>query len=86
MSDATPAAELKLATPVQHGSETIEVLKLRKPLTKDLRPLSAQPTFGDLLSVGARLCDQPDSVIDKLDVGDGIKLVELVGGFFPVPS
>lgn len=75
--------EIKLKVPVQHGSTTIEVLTIRKPKAKDLRPMPAAPKFGDLLDLAAVLCGQPASVMDKLEVEDAMEVTGVVGGFFP---
>lgn len=83
MSAPRPVKEIKLGTPIQNGSETIEVLHLRKPVAKDLRGLPASPNFGDLLNLAAVLADQPVSVIDRLEVEDALRVNEVVGSFFP---
>lgn len=75
--------KLFLSAPVNQGSEEITVLTVRKPFAKDLRSLPLEPNMGDFLNVAARLCDQPPSVIDKLEVQDAMALVEVVSGFIP---
>lgn len=74
---------LKLKHPVQHGETTITELTFRRPKAKDFRPFPAKPQLGDILDLAGRLCAQPKSVIDELDVEDMTEVNELVGGFMP---
>jgi len=75
--------DIKLKVPIQHGTSSIEVLTIRKPKAKELRPIPLQPNYGDLLNLAAVLSGQPASVIDKLEVEDAMEVIGVVGGFFP---
>lgn len=72
---------LKLKSPVQYGQELIAELKIRKPKAKDIRKLPQSPNTGDILDLAGRLCGQPPSMIDELDLEDTSALLEIVGNF-----
>lgn len=72
---------IKLQKPVHHGSETISELVVQRPKAKHLRMLPAQPKTGDVLDLAAKLCGQPPSVIDELEMEDTSALLEVVGNF-----
>lgn len=74
---------IKLAEPIQFGSETIEELVFRKPKAKDFRSMPVDPGVGDLLNLAGRLAGQPPSVIDDLSVEDMLAVLEIVEGFIP---
>ena len=73
--------EIDLSEPIQMGDELIETLKLRRPRAKDLKDLSATPSFQDLLKVGQKCAAVPNIVMDKLDGEDAMLVVEAVGDF-----
>lgn len=83
MASERPHVEIELQTPIQHGSEEIKVLRMRKPIARDIRKLPATPNTGDLLDLASILCSQPQSVIDRLEIEDATTVLEAVGDFFP---
>lgn len=83
MPKERPITEVRLGTPIEHGSEKIEVLRIRKPIARDMRAITAAPTFGTLLDMAATLCNQPASVLDQLEPEDAMQVVGVVGAFFP---
>lgn len=70
-----------LATPIQHGTETIKEFDLRRLKAKDFRSLPAELGFDDMLTLASASAAQPPSVIDELDAEDMTKLMEVVGSF-----
>lgn len=72
-----------LATPVEHGSETIEKLTLRRPKGKDLRKLPMEPELGDILDFAGRLAGVTPSVMDEMDAADVVAVAEAVADFLP---
>jgi len=62
--------ELKLATPVQFGSEIVETLIFRKPTGKDLRRLPARPDTSAVMDLAASLCAQTPAFFDMMDAAD----------------
>lgn len=74
---------VKLKEPIQHGSDTITELTLRKPKAKDFRKLPLEPNFGDILDLIARLAGQPPSVIDEMAAEDLTEVADHVAGFMP---
>lgn len=68
-----------LSKPIEYGQKTIEKLVLREMTAKDMRTMRQNMTYGDLLDIGARLSNQPKTVIDRLSARDANELIELVG-------
>lgn len=88
MSTTTQPIEIKLAQPIAYGDKTISVLTLRRPKAGDFRGLKGmdQP-FDMILDFSASLSDLSPAIIDRIDVEDMPKLIEVVSGFlgaFPV--
>jgi hypothetical protein len=73
---------LPLEYPFHFGKKEVSELTLRKPKTKHIKKLSAQPTFGELIRVVEVLSDETPSLIDEVDPSDMTKAVEFVGKFF----
>lgn len=78
-----PEIVIKLKLPIEHGSETIRELVLRRPKAKDFRRLSMEPGMGEMLDLAGELSGQPPSVIDELDVADMLAVAEELGKFMP---
>ena len=76
-------AELKLATPVQFGSELVDTLNFRRPTGKDLRRLPARPDTSAIMDLAAGLCAQTPAFFDMMDAADVMLAVELVTDFLP---
>ena len=74
---------MKLTHPIEIGTETVSELTVRRPKAKDFRRLPANPAFGDILDMAAKLCDVPASTIDELDPEDLMPLMDMVGDFLP---
>jgi len=72
---------LKLEEPIEWGSEMIEELVLKRPTAKDIEHLSSNPTMKELMTIGANCARQPIAMIRKMDGGDAMALVEIVGDF-----
>lgn len=70
---------IELSKPIEFGKKTIECLELREMTAKDMRSLHQNMTYGDLLDIGAKISNQPKSVIDKLSTKDANALIEYVG-------
>lgn len=74
---------LKLAEPVQFGSETIDTLEFRKPVGKDMRRMPTKPDISSMMDFAATLCGQPPSFFDMMSAEDVLAAVELVTDFLP---
>lgn len=82
---------VKLRVPVVWGTQTIQKVTLRKPRTRDVRPIGAMDANGRPLRTSTdeglrllgRLTDHPDAFVDELDVEDMSTLLEVVHGFLP---
>lgn len=80
--------EIPLSHPIRHGEQEIGVLKLRRPCARDFRPLKGMEfPFAMMLDFAAELADLPAATLDRLDVEDVPRVMEVVNGFlsgFPV--
>lgn len=76
----------QLKNPVQHGSEIVTEINVRKPTVKDLRqmPVGGNLKLGDWAEVIISCGDQPKSVVDKIEIDDMFELTGLMGNFLPV--
>ncbi|WP_374342572.1 phage tail assembly protein [Azonexus sp.] len=74
--------EIPLAHPITYGDKTISTLILRRPKAGDFRGLKGMDMpFDMILDFAASLSDLSPAVIDRLDVEDMPKLIEVVSGF-----
>lgn len=74
--------EISLAHPITYGEKTLSVLTLRRPRAGDFRGLKGMDKpFDMILDFAAALSDLSPAVLDRLDVEDMPKLVEVVSGF-----
>lgn len=73
--------KIPLNDPIQHGSETITALELRKPKARDMRGMPLEMGMDDMLTLASRCTAQPPSVIDELSFDDMTKVFEAIGGF-----
>ena len=76
---------IKLKYPIQHGSETINELRVEKRLkAKMFKGIPAQDMlFDHMLVLLGRLTGQPPSIIEELDSEDLFPAVEMVNSFLP---
>lgn len=73
---------IELKKPVTLGDETITKLEFRELLAKDLRSISAKPTFDDFLNLVSKSTLVGKSMIDRLSISDATKAVAVVSSFF----
>lgn len=73
--------KIKLATPIQYGTETITELELRAPKAKDMRGMPVSMGMDDMLTLASRCSAQPPSVIDELSFDDLTAVMEVIGNF-----
>ncbi|MBS1247425.1 MAG: hypothetical protein H6R48_214 [Proteobacteria bacterium] len=74
--------EIKLTHPLAYGDTTVSVLKMRRPKAGDFRGLKGMDKpFDMILDFAAALTDLSPAVLDRLDVEDMPKLIEVVSGF-----
>ena len=74
---------LELFESIQHGSESITELSLRRLKAKDLK-LIRDPdniTMTEQIDLISKLSGQPKSVIEELDAVDVAKAGEIIRGF-----
>ncbi|MQY50178.1 phage tail assembly protein [Rhodocyclus gracilis] len=82
MSEKTATIDIPLAHPISYGEKTISLLQLRRPKAGDFRGLKGMDKpFDMILDFAAALTDLTPAVIDRLDVEDMPKLIEVVSGF-----
>lgn len=74
--------EIPLSKPFPYGETTLSVLKIRRPKAGDFRGLKGvdQP-FDMILDFAAKLSDLTPAIIDRLDVEDMPRVIEVVSGF-----
>ena len=78
----TEKIEIPLAHPIVCGDKTVSVLQLRRPKAGDFRGLTGMDKpFDMILDFAAALTDLTPAVLDRLDVEDMPKLIEVVSGF-----
>lgn len=73
--------KLKLKEPIKQGEELITELEFKIPHAKDMRGMSLEPKFSDILDLAGRLCGHPPSVIDQLSAPDAMEVAAIVGNF-----
>lgn len=74
--------EITLSHAIRHGEETLSVLKLRRPCARDFRPLKGMEfPFAMMLDFAAELSGLPVATLDRLDVEDVPRVMEVVNGF-----
>ena len=83
MADRKKEVVIKLAEPIEHGSEVITEMVVKRPKGRHLRSLPADPSTGDMLDFAVRLAGYPPSVADDLDIDDVAQLIEAVADFLP---
>jgi len=74
---------ITLSVPIQHGTQTLSELSLRKPLARDLRGFSWQELtkFNVLEELLAKLSGLPLSVIGTLDCADYFACLKVLNDF-----
>jgi len=74
--------EIPLSHPITYGDSTLSVLQLRRPKAGDFRGLKGMDKpFDMILDFAATLSDLSPAIIDRIDVEDMPKLIEVVSGF-----
>lgn len=76
-------AVIRLAYPVEWGSEKVSELTLRRPKGQELRGLKGEGGADEAMRFAAKLTEHPDSLFDELDVVDLAAVLEAVDGFLP---
>lgn len=75
---------LKLKHPIMFGSEEIQEITIRKPVTGDLRKFPAEvKNLGQILDFASHITNLNAPQIDMLDLEDGMKLFEEIMSFLP---
>jgi hypothetical protein len=70
---------VKLMFPITVGGAVLSQLELKKPKAKHLKDMPAEPKFGDLMRIAAKLADLPPSTVDELEAADAMAVAEAVG-------
>ena len=77
---------LPLAKPVDYGDEHVTHLDIRSPSAMDWgdMPVAIQEaSYGDMIKLGVKLAGKAHPAFtEKMDGGDGLRLAQLVQGFF----
>ena len=66
--------------------ERIENLTFQRPKPKHMKKMKldmASMTFEDITGLAGKLCSQPPSVMDELDIVDLVTVSEVIEGFLP---
>jgi hypothetical protein len=74
-------AIVKLAFPIENGTEKVVQLEIRKPLAGDLRGMGRDMGMDEMMTLASRCSGYPPSVIEKLDLSDFQKVAEVLGNF-----
>lgn len=86
---------LKLRTPIEFGSQTIEELTFRPGRLEDMKGLSIRAALAidDVITIACRLSGQPTAVIGKLGAADAGEVIAIATDFYaaclttgPTPS
>lgn len=71
---------VKLFEPIEHGSETITELVLKRPKAKHVKGLNLKDMrIADILQVASKLSGTSMSALDELSTEDMNRVVEAVG-------
>jgi Phage tail assembly chaperone proteins, E, or 41 or 14 len=75
---------VRLAHPIDFGSERITALTFRRGKLGDLKGLKVDdvPSAADAMLLASRMCGQPLKVIEQLDADDASEVLEIALGFF----
>ncbi len=84
LADRAWPVTVKLAHPVDFGSERIAELVFRRGRLGDLKGIKPDgiPSVDQLLLLASRMCSQPVKVLELLEDEDGAEVMELALGFF----
>ena len=81
--------EFKLTKPLQHGTETIDVLTLREPTAREIKkyglPVNVAESSVDtnvVFQYVVELAALPPSVVDQMSARDFTEAIKVVAGFF----
>jgi hypothetical protein len=75
---------VKLAHPVDFGSESVTVLEFRRGRMGDLKgvKMDGVPAMEQLMLIASRMCNRPLRVIELLDSDDTTEVLTIVLSFF----
>lgn len=71
--------QINLREPVQHGSETIDVVTVYKPRGKDMRVLLKGDQEEATMRFVSKCTLLEEAILDELDSDDWMEIVESVG-------
>lgn len=72
---------IKLEDEIRSGKDMISEISFRRIKGKDLKKLSGEPSFIDLIRIGGKLAGLSYSEVSKVKAYEGIKIVEIVSDF-----
>ena len=73
--------KIKLAYPIENGSEIIDSIELKRPKGKHLRAFPSDPQPTDMLNLAAKISGQPNHIFDEMDMKDCMTIIGAVGDF-----
>lgn len=77
--------EIKLKTSIKVDGVDVDVLRLRRPVARDMRTIRNGASGMDfVLDLAAAAADVPPSSIDQLDIEDAMRVSEVVSGFLGI--
>lgn len=84
MKNSDTVKVLKLHRPIMLGDTIIDELEIREPVAGDLRGVNltgGNMQTDDILKLIRNCANQPDSVVNKLSIGDFTAAGEIIGNF-----
>jgi hypothetical protein len=73
--------KIKLAYPIENGSETVDSIELKRPKGKHLRTFPADPKPSDMLDLASKISVHPKHIYDEMDMKDCMTVISAVGDF-----
>lgn len=84
-ADDDGRTEFKLESPItiksDKGERTIEVMRYRKPIAKDLFAMPMEMTMKDLATIACKITGETIDTIGRMDLNDFMRLQQVVQGF-----
>lgn len=74
---------IELEYPFEFGSRTVDKLDFRRGKAGDIKDFPGDLQMGHFVKLISRLTAEPVTVIDKLDLVDFTKAMDIIGDFFP---
>ena len=75
----------KLKKPIQLGENTVEEIRYREPVGRDMHDIFVKDTgeiaIGGMAKLFGKICDQPSQVVDLFSAPDYMRVVQICSDF-----